>query len=193
MEFRLTYEGPLRHGAKPDEKHAIRKRFHRQLARLWEVHPYLRHYAMFNSPPGMRELVAQKYIDPPYRFLPLARARNHALVALDVLFLRTGEPGQLMKSADLDNRIKALVDSLRMPTGPSEWGKHMPEAGEDPFCCLLEDDKLVSALSVTTDTLLDPTIHATNGHHDTHDCRVVISVNLGTYYDGDFAWDGGNP
>ncbi len=29
-----------------------------------------------------------------------------------------------------------------------------PQAGEDPFYCLLEDDNLITTLSVTTDRLL---------------------------------------
>ncbi|HUO03021.1 MAG TPA: hypothetical protein VMU31_09595, partial [Rhizomicrobium sp.] len=45
MEFRLTYEGPLKGSSndKPrgDHKHEIRMKLHPQLKRLWEVHSWL--------------------------------------------------------------------------------------------------------------------------------------------------------
>ena len=46
-----------------------------------------------------------------------------------------------------------------MPTDaqelPGSFGT--PEEGETPFHCLLEDDKLISKITVETDTLLEPT------------------------------------
>jgi hypothetical protein len=46
MEFRLTYAGPLlaasQHDPRTNHKHEIRKRFHPQLKRLWEITPWLK-------------------------------------------------------------------------------------------------------------------------------------------------------
>ena len=42
MEFRLTYEGELISRGPPPHVHAIRKKFHKQLKRLWDEHPVLK-------------------------------------------------------------------------------------------------------------------------------------------------------
>lgn len=197
MEFRLTYEGELKHNSDrlPDHKHDIRKKFHEQLKRFWEINPYLKAYSVFGSRGGsgslggMLEQIAAHYTKGPYRFVPLAREDSSTMVSLDILFLRSGAPGRIVNSADIDNRLKTLFDALRMPTGLTEWGSHGPQNGEDPFFCLMEDDKLVSNVSITTDTLLAPTPAAKNGYYDTHDCRVVISVKLREYGDGHMAFN----
>jgi hypothetical protein len=53
-----------------------------------------------------------------------------------------------------------------------------PKPGEDPFFCLLEDDKQVSHLSVETDRLLDPS----DGDPDQSQAKLVITVELRPYY-----------
>jgi hypothetical protein len=56
------------------------------------------------------------------------------------------------EGGDLDNRLKVLFDGLRMPTrGEMAGAEDLP--GE-PLYCLLEEDGLISALSVRTDRLL---------------------------------------
>jgi hypothetical protein len=59
VEFRLTYEGLLfstqkdpvkgQVDARAEHKREIRRAFHLQLKRLWEVHPYLKHGYPLNS------------------------------------------------------------------------------------------------------------------------------------------------
>jgi hypothetical protein len=75
---------------------------------------------------------------------------------LDILFLRPQRPGSIISSGgDIDNRLKTLLDGLRIPL-PGEIGStDAPAEGEDPLYCLLEDDVLVTRLAVTTDQLLD--------------------------------------
>jgi hypothetical protein len=70
-----------------------------------------------------------------------------------ILFLRPGDPGSLIgQGGDLDNRLKVLFDGLRMPTQGEMVGDE--DIQEEPLYCLLEDDGLISALSVRTDRLL---------------------------------------
>jgi hypothetical protein len=59
---------------------------------------------------------------------------------------------------DIDNRVKVLFDGLRMPKSAAEIGGFAPEPDEDPFFCLLEDDSLITEVSVTTDRLLIPMV-----------------------------------
>jgi hypothetical protein len=89
-----------------------------------------------------------------FTFAPLVTAELRLLAELDILFLRPSRPGELVThGGDLDNRIKRLFDSLRVPQ-KNQIDKESPSADEDPFFCLLEDDALVSAFSVTSDQLL---------------------------------------
>ena len=60
----------------------------------------------------------------------------------------------LIFSGDIDARIKTIFDALRMPKNLDEAGGAVPQADENPFFCLLEDDKLISEIKVTTDELL---------------------------------------
>lgn len=77
------------------------------------------------------------------------------LCQLDIRFLRRGQPGRLVDTGtgDIDNRIKLLLDALRMPKQKQE----LFTAGEypAPCFCLLEDDALIASLSVTSQTLLE--------------------------------------
>jgi len=61
------------------------------------------------------------------------------------------------QGGDIDNRLKTLLDSLRIPQNKDELPRDdSPRDGEDPFYCLLEDDKLITRLDITSDTLLEP-------------------------------------
>jgi hypothetical protein len=84
------------------------------------------------------------------------------------------------ESGDLDNRVKTLIDGLRPPRNSTELGNAVsPAAGETPFFCLLEDDDLVTKLSVNTDTLLTPP--SGNAEEDHRYVKIVISVELKPY------------
>lgn len=88
---------------------------------------------------------------------------------LDILLFRRQELGHLVQhGGDLDNRLKTLLDALRMPTAQEIPPGDAPGAGEQPFHCLLEDDALVSKVSVETERWLE---NAPDGH-----VALVISV-----------------
>jgi hypothetical protein len=52
-----------------------------------------------------------------------------------------------------------------------------PGPDEDPFYVLLEDDKLITHLSVTTDTLLEPVPDTTPGDA----VRLTVNVTVRPY------------
>ena len=91
---------------------------------------------------------------------------------LDILFLRRQEPGAIVTSGgDIDNRMKTLLDALRVPKTASEIPENdFPAPDETPFCCLLEDDVLVTRLAIDTDRLLEP--------GDTPEVRLIINVEM---------------
>jgi len=197
MRFRLTYDGILRATnrdpleEKPDllavHKHTIRAQFHEQLKQHWQTDKFLSAYRV-RADDGTRipysESVAQEYENRGFRFVPLVRDEMSLLCSLSILFLRRDPPGSLVSAGDLDNRIKTVIDALRIPQKPNEFmGKDRkpitPEAGQDPFYCLMEDDKQVSHLSVETDMLLDP---PTDDEKDKARVKLIITVELRPYY-----------
>ena len=91
------------------------------------------------------------------RFVPLISNAGGFTCSLSILFLRRDNPGNLVENGgDIDNRIKVLLDGLRMPETVNQLGGFPIDADEDPFFCLLEDDKLITSISVTTDRLIIP-------------------------------------
>ena len=73
---------------------------------------------------------------------PLVLKRFSLLCALKILFLRRDIPGKAIIAGDIDNRVKTLIDALRMPNSQNELvGDDVePRFGDDPFFCLLADD-----------------------------------------------------
>jgi hypothetical protein len=61
------------------------------------------------------------------------------------------------QGGDVDNRIKTLLDALKVPNDPSALpdGISLTE-DEDPLFCLFEDDNLITSLAIKTDRLLEP-------------------------------------
>jgi hypothetical protein len=162
----------------------IRNRFHDQLADLWANHVILRQLARtartvpnpgagyyvgkepiwspsklsdYNGPiPPLREaqtdFCAPIEVPSVGKFIPLVRNSLYLACALDILFLRHEEPLSLMKQGgDLDGRLKTLFDALRMPNNENEQATTL---ADDPLFVVLEDDILVSDLSIKTGRLL---------------------------------------
>jgi hypothetical protein len=192
MEFRLIYQGSLfaDRGEPPQNqrdyraphKHNLRKAFHKQLKRLWEVTPFLQNPRQIRiGGSGGAEAhdiatLSAKHSHYGFHFVPLVTEDIKLLCGLDILFLRPDRPGKLWKG-DIDNRIKTLIDSLRIPTANERYNDRTPEADETPFFCLLEDDKFITKLSVESDQLLD--LVASENAMD--NVRLVITVQLRPY------------
>lgn len=127
----------------------------------------------------MAEVLAWEYQAHGYRFVPIVREALSLHTTLRVLFLRRDAPGSVIQAGDLDNRLKTLIDALRLPQSAAELGQYQsPEEGEDPFFCLLEDDKQVTHFEVESDTLLDP---LPDTDSDARKVRLVITVEITTY------------
>jgi len=161
MEFYLTYNGALKASGKPREKQAIRRIFHKQLQQLWMQAPLVSyappkgHY-LDDSPPDTGLSIIQQIAG--FRFAPLVTARLHLVAELDITMLRPEPPGSIVtQGGDIDNRLKTLLDSLKMPKEVGEVpAGDSPGENENPFFCLLEDDNLITKLTVGTGRLLEP-------------------------------------
>jgi hypothetical protein len=161
MEFRLTYRGQLKGNGTVEQKQRIRRFFHPQLARLW-TQPPLTDYKE-NLPGGKHAVADSPFARSvgPFTFQPLVNSEYDVVAELDITFLRPEPPGLLVSnSGDIDNRVKTLLDALRMPHNLAELpSTDSPAEHENPFCVLLEDDRLITRLAITTDRLLEPVSH----------------------------------
>lgn len=180
MEFRLTYEGPLlarqsdglpHQSIKPSKlanQHDIRVHFHRQLRRLWDTTPFLRDATVLDNgalvldsgggpdaAPIHRQSLAHKHSHYGHQFVPLVADDLKLRCDLEVLLLRADMPDRTPWGGDIDNRIKTLLDALRIPEAKENYAGLTLGADLQPMYCLMEDDKLISKLSVETDQLLD--------------------------------------
>lgn len=78
MEFRLIYRGKLpaeasgKGGKRTDEKHAIRKEFHKQLATLWKENHILSQWSI----KSIRKIITLTQ-GAPRGYLPVTRVYRH--------------------------------------------------------------------------------------------------------------------
>jgi hypothetical protein len=184
MRFRLVYEGSLPSDGSPKDKHAIRRQLHGQLKELWTQHEALKvisdHYEGMlpnaNEPGwspgiGLRQIASQ-HARCGFEFVPLVSSRFRLVCSIGILFLRRENPGAVVSGGDIDNRLKTLFDGLCVPNCDQVVGE--PEADEKPMFCLLEDDRLVTEVRVTTDRLLSPLGEG----QSRADVLLIISVEL---------------
>src|SRR6266508_708017 len=179
VKLTLTYDGELpSSGNKPKvaETWAIREHISPQLAELWKISPALRQAAKNSVVPidrgfgwadtyhrstaPMAELPMKaneiNLCAPISRdgvnFLPLVRDTFALVCSLQILFLRKEPVGRVSQGGDLDGRIKALIDALKIP----DLGQIPPQKrnSQETMYCLLEDDALVTGLAVETRQLL---------------------------------------
>lgn len=193
MQFRLTYEGPLKPSGNNTKnaahKHEIRKAFHPQLKNLWASNLNLfsvaeMPYSLISpsrqgpeKPGSFMDHLASNYPLKEYRFVPLVTELLSLWCGLDILFLRPSSPGNVFHAGDIDNRIKTLFDALKRPSQLSDLGPSYvpPTPSENPFFVLLEDDSLMAKLTVETDTMLEPLI---GGIPNEFDARLIVTVTL---------------
>lgn len=107
---------------------------------------------------GVKRGILVPFQRGPYTFIPLATKHYELACDLDILFLRSEAPGALFPNTkgDLDNRLKVLFDALTMPEHENQLMPDAePDATQNPFFCLLEDDKLITGFKVESERLLD--------------------------------------
>ncbi len=169
MKFRLVYKGELPptndDNEKLEIKQKIRKKFHPQLKKFIESNKV--------SPGLGRKL--QLFERKGFKFRPIIDKKNRC--SLDILFLRSDAPGKGF-AGDIDNRVKTLLDALSVP-GENELLPldSPPDKHEKPLFCLLEDDSLVTQLSVEMDHLFD--LDLQNGSKNCRAvCQLIITIVL---------------
>jgi hypothetical protein len=184
LEFTLYYRGPLKANGNPKHKHYLRQYFHNQIKELWDQPPLKEHRSLFDpgyEPAGIGGNVVVARHDEvsvvqrvgAYEFASVVHSALALVADLTITFLRPGPPGAIVtQGGDIDNRIKTLLDALKVPDSPDALPKGAsPSADEHPLFCLLEDDNLVTSLNIKTDRLLEP---------NTASAEVVLLIHVRT-------------
>jgi hypothetical protein len=187
MELWLNYVGSLPNKANPAKLHEIRRAFHPQMKRLWECHPALQaatHGSVQAAPeidPTMplRDGLSRRYVSHGYSWIPLIRGECALFCSVEILMLRMDLPGGHVRSPDLDNRTKSLLDALTLPNRSISQAAMggPPSEDEKPFYVLLEDDKWVTRIAIESGTLLVPVDTKDENH-----LQAIIKVNLSPQY-----------
>jgi len=186
MNFVLRYRGPLAANGSIKEKHHIRRAIHVQLRELCNQEPLLEQAKLETLPHGIlkgrevevpRPLTAMYFIVSlgGFHFVPIIHRPHELACSLDILFLRRERPGAIIQhGGDLDNRLKTLFDALRMPHDPAEITGIAPDAADERLYCLLEDDSLITRVSVATHQLLEPLV--VDEHPSTIELLIHVTV-----------------
>jgi hypothetical protein len=184
MKFQLSFEGPLPSSGNANDAYPrpaklqaiwkIRDSINSQLLHLVETHPAL---SGRSSPSrALRHALIPPIVVDGFPFRALARAHFKVKCSLKIDLLVNHEPGSVItKRGDLDNRIKTLMDGLRVPASQQEIKNFASKdfLKQNDYVCLLEDDILVSALDVEMQRYLGPPMGAGEDH-----VRANIGVKI---------------
>ena len=181
---------------KAKHKHSLRQAFDTQLRHFWQSHPFLKTSKSGRQILGelslleaykdgkegrapedffLWENIAERHEICGQKFVPLVCEEFSLLCDLDILMLRSDKPGGVLHSRDIDNRLKVLFDALRMPKNGNELIEKGAGAADEPMYVLLQDDSLISSVSVETDEVLAPP------NNDDSYVRLTVTVNLRPY------------
>lgn len=167
MEFRLHYQGIIKSGFQSNtvNKHEIRIYLHSQLKILAEEKPFKTLLTKYTDRKNI------KGID----YIPLLAKKMEPIVSLDILLLSHHKESHLLKrTGDIDNKLKTIFDALSCPLD-----EQVKEYLEQAECyCLLEDDNLVTRVSVETDRLLcyNNSKKGNNLNESNNDVLAIIKV-----------------
>lgn len=183
-----------------EHKHRIRQHFHHQLKEQWATNKFLR-FARYSASDAslfpeaalqwpfdknkmypLKELLSECYThhkDVGYKYVPLVWVDMSLACSLRILCLRKDHDDAVLPGRDIDNRMKTLVDALRMPSlgqgPPMRDGNVLPPSDDEkPFFVLLDDDRRITHLEVETDADLAPAPAGTDESY----VRMVITVDV---------------
>ena len=150
MEFYLSLSCHISTTGHRAQKFILRRFFHEQFKHLRDFHQEhnLNSAHTFN-PANIKEV-------GPFCFLPLITCGSGKIVELDVILLSHFEPQNRVgyQTGDVDNKLKSILDGLRMAQNKNEIRSEQVQEGEEIFYTLLEDDALVSRVNIRHERLL---------------------------------------
>lgn len=176
MQFRLVYEGVLLgQNSSAAHKWDIRRAFHPQLATLWNQEPlsFIKETALGEPTDSAKLSNLRKR--GKVTLAPLVTFDLRLFVEVSVLLLRPRIPGcKPTDRSDTDNQLKTLIDALRVPSGAQRIESEIAATLPSPFYCLLEDDSLVTKVSLEAEQWLAP--------RESNQSLAIITIDIKKYY-----------
>jgi len=175
MKFKLLYFGEIFTNPKKRSQHIadIRMQFHPQLKKLLEHSPWdnLTQYMMPNA---KKSPISTKHVGG-IDWNPIITPNLNLLAEIEIQLFHPEIVG--VARSDIDNRVKTILDGLRCPQNEHEIGDNTPR-NIGPIYTLLDDDHLVTKLSVNTSHLLSHDIFNHNDNNINDKVFMMIDVNV---------------
>ena len=178
MEFTLYYRGPLKAATgknrRKDHKHDLRKHFHKQLKVLWDLPQFEDSKDLLDPGPASKGEIRLRQPVGPFEFAPMISTRLFLVASIEMTMLRPEPEGAIFtRSGDIDNRLKTLMDALKLPNDEAALPDGAsPSPDQSPFLCLLEDDSLISGIDIKTAHWLESEVQKTD--------EVVLTLRVRT-------------
>jgi len=151
------------------EKQQIRRQLHPQIASFMEDPP---------NPIFLLSESSERVTIGAFTFQPIICRRHKLRCKIDLVIFSRDPFGSVIQNADLDNRLKTLFDALRPPRSIDELPKgDVPGDDESLFWTLLQDDSLITDLSVRSEILYTP-LQRDERRSDI-EMNITISVEFG--------------
>ena len=151
MKIVLLYKGRLNSNGDKNDKGKIRDQVHPQIKKCWDKWPLSVHKGSYLDTTKDSHCIR---VIGGNIFSPLVTSSLQITCSLSIHLLIPRQRSSLLNAnGDLDNRIKTLIDGLRMPKNINEIHDNF-ECPISPYCTLLEDDSLVTEISIKSDELL---------------------------------------
>ena len=168
MKFKLVYVGEVKINPKKRSQHLqdIRNVLSPQLKRLSEISPY-----NVIKEKLQKKGKAIKTVGG-IKFFPLITPDLDLLAELDIQILHP----ELLETprADIDNRMKTLLDALKRPQSPHEISENIDK--DEVVYTLLDDDHLVTKMTINTSHLLYKE-EMPKKNRD-YELLIIITVNI---------------
>ena len=175
MKFKLLYFGDILINPKKRAQHIadIRMQFHPQLKKLLEHQPW-NNLTQYMMPGATKSPVSTKHIGG-IDWNPIITPNLKLIGELDIQLLHPEIVG--VARSDIDNRIKTLMDGLRCPQNEHEIGLNTPR-DIGPIYTLLDDDHLITKISVNTSHLLTTQMFSDSILKTPDSVFMLITVNV---------------
>ena len=175
MKFKLLYYGDILTNPKKRSQHIadIRMQFHPQLKKLLDFKPW-NNLSKFMMPDATKSPIITRHIGG-IDWNPIISPNLKMIAELDILLMHPEIVG--VPRSDIDNRVKTILDGLRCPQNEHEIGQNTPN-NIGPIYTLLDDDHLVTKLTVNTSHLLSTEFLPGSKEKSPDAVFMLIDVNV---------------
>lgn len=175
MKFKLLYFGDILTNPKKRAQHIadIRMQFHPQLKKLLEHTPWT-NMTKYMMPGAVKSPISTRHIGG-IDWNPIITPNLKLLAEIDIQLLHPEIVG--VAHTDIDNRVKTILDGLRCPQNEHEIGENTPK-DIGPIYTLLDDDHLVTKLTVNTSHLLSSHMFDAQKSRTEDTVFILLDVNV---------------